>query len=174
MSEQTPEASTPQDGATATPDQPAEAPAAAADPWADPESARREIEKLRKENATHRTKVKELTPKASRFDELEAASKTEAQRLQERAEAAERQLADVQTAALRSRVALTKGLPADLADRLQGATEDDLNADADALLALVANRPPTPPQFDLGNRGDAAPTGGNPMNAAIRRQAGRT
>lgn len=36
----------------------------------------------------------------------------------------------------RLRVATTKGLPADLVDRLQGSTEEELSADAEKLLAL--------------------------------------
>ena len=56
-----------------------------------------------------------------------------------------------------ARVALAKGLPADLVDRLRGDTESDIAADADALLALV-NAPRTPlPDPTQGTQG-AAPT----------------
>ncbi|MEE1813554.1 hypothetical protein PUR59_00615 [Streptomyces sp. SP18ES09] len=53
------------------------------DPWADPEAARKEIEKLRREAAGHRTKVRELEPLAAKAKELEDAQKSEAERLTE-------------------------------------------------------------------------------------------
>ncbi|MCK2144901.1 hypothetical protein MWG58_29090 [Streptomyces sp. WAC00276] len=71
------------------------------DPWSDPEAARREIEKLRREAAGHRTKVRELEPLAAKAKELEDAQKSEAERLTEQL-AAERERA---AAATRSAVA---------------------------------------------------------------------
>lgn len=62
------------------------------DPWSDPEAARREIEKLRREAAGHRTKVRELEPLAAKAKELEDAQKSEAERLAEQL-AAERERA---------------------------------------------------------------------------------
>lgn len=53
------------------------------DPWADPDAARKEIEKLRRENAAHRTKNKELEPLAAKAKELEESQKSEQQRLGE-------------------------------------------------------------------------------------------
>lgn len=38
---------------------------------------------------------------------------------------------------LRLKIATSKGLPIELVDRLRGETEDDLNKDADSLMALV-------------------------------------
>jgi len=60
--------------------------------------------------------------------------------------------------ALRANVALAKGLPAELAARLQGDDETALNADADKLLALVqaaakgAQGPGVPPPPGPGGR----------------------
>ncbi|MER5312681.1 hypothetical protein ABT034_33465 [Streptomyces sp. NPDC002773] len=62
------------------------------DPWSDPAAARKEIEKLRREAAGHRTKVRELEPLAAKAKELEDAQKTEAERLAEQL-AAERERA---------------------------------------------------------------------------------
>ncbi|MFE0647498.1 hypothetical protein ACFVZH_02755 [Streptomyces sp. NPDC059534] len=70
------------------------------DPWSDPEAARKEIEKLRREAAGHRTKVRELEPLAAKAKELEDAQKSEAERLTEQL-AAERERA---TSATRSAV----------------------------------------------------------------------
>ena len=68
------------------PQQPAPAPEAEqkpTDPWADPDAARKEIEKLRREAAKYRTKAGELEPLAKKAQELEDAQKSEAQRLGE-------------------------------------------------------------------------------------------
>ncbi len=55
------------------------------DPWADPETARKEIEKLRKESAGYRTKLREVEPLATKAKELEDAQKSELERATERA-----------------------------------------------------------------------------------------
>lgn len=49
----------------------------------------------------------------------------------------ETELAKERQVNARLRVATTKGLPAELIDRLQGGTEEELAADADKLLALI-------------------------------------
>jgi len=53
--------------------------------------------------------------------------------------------------ALRLRVAIKKGIPAELIDRLKGDTEEDLEADADALLALVKRESPGVPPPTRGS-----------------------
>ena len=45
---------------------------------------------------------------------------------------------------LRAQIAEAKGLPPELAERLQGETEDELSADAENLLALVVEAPSVP------------------------------
>lgn len=47
------------------------------------------------------------------------------------------QIADYETASLRTRVALQYGLPYDLADRLQGTDEESFKADAERLASFV-------------------------------------
>lgn len=59
----------------------------------------------------------------------------------------------------RMRVAMAKGLPAELADRLQGKTAEELEADADKLLALVKSNPANTP-------GVPPPSGGGAVTAA--------
>ena len=53
------------------------------------------------------------------------------------------QVSNYETASLRTRIALQNGLPYDLADRLQGADEEALRADAERLAGFM--RPATPP-----------------------------
>lgn len=97
-------------------------------------SKSREWEKRAKDNADA----------AKRLAEMEEAQKTEQQKLTERAEAAERAAKDRDAENLRLKVAIAKNLPADLADRLRGDSEEELNEDADKLLALVKADPKTP------------------------------
>lgn len=77
-------------------------------------------------------RAKENADKAKRFDELEEASKSELQKALEAQAAAEARAAAAEVAALRGRVAAAKGVPLDL---LTGATEEEITAAADALLA---------------------------------------
>lgn len=76
-----------------------------------------------------------------------------------RAETAEGRATELEAENLRYRIALEKGLPADLIDRLKGDSEDELKADADKLLALVAPadggtpRVPRPDPTQGGNGG---------------------
>jgi len=75
--------------------------------------------------------------------EYEDRDKTELQKWQERAEAAEKRAADAEFTAMRSKVAAQKGVPA---SSLTGKTEDELIASADELIAWrdQAAKPATP------------------------------
>lgn len=75
--------------------------------------------------------------KAAKFDDLEEQSKSELQKAQERAERLDQELAAERSGRLRLEVATAKGLPPELAARLQGGTKEELEADADALISLL-------------------------------------
>lgn len=94
---------------------------------------------------------------ATRLEELEKARKadedktlTEQNKWRELAEKREAELMAERTARLRLDVALRNGLPAEFAGRLMGSTEEELIADAKALLPLV--RPTTPGSPPAGTR----------------------
>lgn len=74
---------------------------------------------------------------SERLAEIEEASKTEAQKLAERAEAAEKALAEARADALRSRVIAKYGIPEDYHDFVVGDTEDDLEAKAEKVKKLI-------------------------------------
>lgn len=118
------------------------------------------LRKANKEAETHRLKLKEL----------EDRDKSEADKAADRAAEAERRAQRAETALLRTRIALSKGLPAELADRLQGDTEAEMADDAEALLALVGKRSATTTAVPTGPRGSTGPAD---MNALLRRAAGR-
>ncbi|HET7386856.1 MAG TPA: DUF4355 domain-containing protein [Nocardioidaceae bacterium] len=111
----------------------------------------------------------DLKQKASEFDKLAEAQKSEAQKAIERAEKAERTAAEHQTSLLRYQVAASKGVPADLVDFLTGADQSAMEQAADRLLAHV-QKPNGVPSFDGGSH---TVVQGGDMNQAIRRAAGR-
>lgn len=71
--------------------------------------------------------------KAERLDQAEEAAKTELQKAQDAAAAAEKRATDAEAKALRGEIAAARGVPAAL---LSGSTQEELEAAADALLAF--------------------------------------
>lgn len=104
------------------------------------------VEKLRKEAARYRTEAKTGEEARLRLKEIEDRDLSELEKARRDAEQATSRLAEYEKTTVRQRVALEKGLPASLVGRLQGATEDEISADADALLALI--KTPTSPRPD--------------------------
>ncbi len=98
------------------------------------EALRKQLEKVRKEAAGYRTKVRELEPLATRAKELEDAGRSDLEKLTARAEKAEREHAEAVARALRLDVAFEKGLTPAQAKRLVGASREELEADADEIL----------------------------------------
>lgn len=103
-----------------------------------PQWARDAITKANKEAANYRTQVNELKPKAEQFTALEEASKTEAQRLAEAAEAAKRDAESARAEAIRYKAAATHGISADHFDLLGSGTEEEITARAEKLSSLLA------------------------------------
>jgi Domain of unknown function (DUF4355) len=110
----------------------------------------------------------ELKSKAAQFDELAEAQKTEHEKLADRADAAEKRATAAEAALLRRTVAERKGLPAELAERLAGSTEEELGADADALIALLpspgAPKPPSASPKPDPSQGAKPPAGKRPRS----------
>lgn len=108
---------------------------------------------------------KDLQSKAAKFDEIEQASKSEQERLTERAEAAERRAAELEAQTVRLEVASQNGLSPAQAKRLVGSTREELEADAKELLATFKpasdeSTETVTDSLDLGVRG-SAPKKGN-------------
>lgn len=90
---------------------------------------------------------KALKDAQARLDEFEQAKLTELEKAQRAAEKAaqergelEQRLAAMERTAMVQRIGMEKGLPVALVGRLQGATEDEVSADADALLGLIGKK----------------------------------
>ncbi len=78
---------------------------------------------------------------AQRLTQIEESQKTEAQKAQERLDAAEKRATELELKAARAEVAAAKGVPVGL---LSGATQEELEASADALLAFRGEAPKAP------------------------------
>lgn len=123
---------------------------------------------LQEERRKAREAAKLANELQARLKEYEDRDKTELQKLTEAQQTAEQRATAAESALARYKVATSKGVPAELVDRLQGSTEQELAEDADRLLALIGVR--QTPDFDGGARASA----GKPadMNSLIRRHAG--
>ena len=89
----------------------------------------------------------DIKAKASEFDKAQEASKSDIEKASARAEKAEKELEAVRLESVRSSVALAKSLTPTQAKRLVGTTREELEADADELLADLKpaeQRPNTP------------------------------
>lgn len=100
----------------------------------------------------------DLKAKATRLAEIESANQSETEKLNGKVGSLSNENQSLKEENLRLRVALDKSVPADLIDRLRGKNKEELEADADKLLALVGTpkEEPKDPNFDGGPR-DPAP-----------------
>lgn len=109
---------------------------------------------LKSEREARKAAEKAAADYKAKLDEIERANLSDLERAQQEAQAASARLAEYERTNLRQRIAIEKGIPASLVDRLRGDSEDDISADADALLALVnAPRTPKPDTSQGGNGG---------------------
>lgn len=123
---------------------------------------------LDRERAAAKEARDEAAKLAKRLKDKEDKDKSETERERDRANTAEAKAQAAEERALRMEVALAKKLPPELAERLKGATQAELEADADELLKLVKG---STPDFDPGAKGRSeAPA---TMDQRIRRAAGR-
>lgn len=126
----------------------------------DEERAKAKIAKANSEAAGLRKRLKELEEKSARLDQIEEAGKTETEKLNAQVAQLTQELSQAQTERLRLEVATSKGLTAAQAKRLVGATQEELEADADELLSTFkpaeTPTPPAPgkPTEALGGGGD--------------------
>lgn len=142
---------------------------------------------LDEERKARRAAERERDAQAARLKEFEDRDKTDAQKLEERASRAEQQLQPLTDETNRLRFALSKAASLDpaqvkpflgIVDRLRGSTDEELSADADALLALLGNSgpatPPPPPSFDGGVRPTSPVRGSVNSGAELFKQRHKT
>jgi hypothetical protein len=130
-----------------------------------PDAVRRALQAERESAKEAKARAEELAAKVKEFEDRD---KSEQEKLEERAALAETKAATLEAKMLRLEVAGAKKLPQELADRLQGETKEDLEADADRLLDLVKTEAPAV-DVDAG-KGTAAEA--TSMNDLLRSRAG--
>ena len=158
----------------------------APDAGSDLDKTRAELNRANKEAAERRVALKqaqdELTALKAAQTQAEQAALAERGEYQKLYEAEKQKAADLEKAAaemqsrikqqelaaLRQRVANEKGLPATLAERLQGETAEELAADAETLLAAIPR--PVAPSMNGATRGA---NGAAVSEADARQIAGR-
>lgn len=86
----------------------------------------------------------EIKAKAEKLAEFEESQKTEAQKAQDRLEAAEKRAVELELKAVRAEVAAAKGISLDLVSKLAGSTREELEAAADALIEFRGEKPRGP------------------------------
>lgn len=117
---------------------------------------------------------KEAEALRKRVKEFEDRDKSEHDKLTERATTAEVKATEAEARYQRLKIGIAKGLPPDLAERLAGTNEQELEADADRLIASLEGTraaPAKPPSFDAGAKGGQADSATD-MNALLRGRAG--
>lgn len=95
---------TPQAPQEPAPEPEAPTPPEGDDPWSDPDKAKREIEKLRRENAAQRTKAKDRDQLAKKVAEFEQAQLTEQERTANELAAAQKRAAQLQERTVRAEI----------------------------------------------------------------------
>lgn len=135
-------------------------------------------ERIARERAKY-ADYSDLKAKAAKFDELTEAQKSEIQRVTERADAAERALAERTAEALRLRVAAKHGISGEYLELLHGGDEESLEANAARLASLISpTQAQTTPKGMVGpyvpteGAAPAADLAGDPLEAAIRQKLG--
>ncbi len=119
------------------------------------------VEFWKQKSRENEARAKSNAEAATKLQQFEDRDKTEAQRLTDRAEAAEKRAVEIEGRALRLEVAAEKGLTPAQAKRLVGTTRDELEADAAELLdtfkpAADSQSEAVATSLDLGTRGGAA------------------
>jgi hypothetical protein len=116
-----------------------------AKPARSPEDLQAEIQKLRKENASWRTKYREAEPIVQKHQEMEEAQKTELQRAQEALEQERRSRTEIETGYTRLELAVQFNIPPDDIDLIGSGSREEMEARAARLGALHAASAKTPP-----------------------------
>jgi hypothetical protein len=115
-----------------------------------------EVEKWKALSRKNEERAKANEAAARKLAEIEESQKTEIEKAVARAEEAEKRATEIELESIRNSVALAKGLTPSQAKRLVGSTREELEADADDLLAdlKVAKPAPAPSAEGQGKQGE--------------------
>ena len=130
---------------------------------------------LQEERQKARAAERDLKAAQARLKELEDRDKSEAEKTAERLADAEKRAEQAELRAMRLEVAAEKGLTPAQAKRLVGASREELEADADDILATFPAAPVAPerkapkPDPSQGSRGGAKPSASDRANSRLER-----
>lgn len=112
-----------------------------------PDEYEAEIQKLRRENASWRTKYREAEPIVKQHQERQEAAKTELQRAQEALDQERRTRTDMEQGYTRLELAVIHNLPPDDIDLIGSGSREEMEARAQRLSALhsATRQPASPP-----------------------------
>lgn len=105
-----------------------------------PPEAKKMIADLRRENAKHRTEKQAAKSKLEEYDSWKDSQLTELEKAQKRVAELEALEQSRSEGKRKEEVAKKVGLDPELADRLRGETEDELEADARAMVTLMGGK----------------------------------
>lgn len=103
--------------------------------------------RIARERAKIPTDYEELKAAKAELDKIRESQKTEAEKVQERLDAAEKRAVELELKATRAEVAAAKGVPVEL---LSGGTQEELEASADALIAFRGEQKAAPSSSAIG------------------------
>ena len=127
---------------------------------------------LQAEREARKTAERTAAEYAAKLKEIEDASLSELERTKKMAEESAAELARLRSENVRNKVAIDKGVPADLIEFLTGDTEGDIAAKADLLMARL-NAPGTPkPDPSQGAKGDGTALNGDPLLDTLKNKLG--
>lgn len=131
------------------------------------------IKALQAERDARKAAEKTASEYAAKLKEFEDAKLSELEKAQNAANESAAELARLRMENTRSKVALSKGLPADLVEFLTGDTEEEVAAKADLLLSRLGT-PGTPkPDPSQGAKGSQAHAlNGDPLLADLKSKLG--
>lgn len=127
---------------------------------------------LQAEREARKQAEKNAAELSARLKEFEDSKLSDLERAQKEAADNAAELARLRSENVRNKVALDKGVPADLVEFLTGDTEEAIAAKADLLLARL-NTPGTPkPDPSQGAKGSAAALNGDPLLDTLKNKLG--
>lgn len=155
---------------------------------ADLDRVQKALEAERKLRRDAETKAAAHSEAAAKIQEIEDSQKSETQKLTDKLTRSEARAAELEAELVRERVARRHGLNDAQAKRLIGETEEELDADAEELLAMLVveveeedeleetdghRRPPSTPRPTLrSGAGSNTALNGDPMLAAVKSKLG--
>jgi hypothetical protein len=107
------------------------------------EDYKKALEKTRKESANRRVKIRELEPLANKAREIEEGEKTELQKANERAEAAERRDAEREENYARLDIAVKLGIDPDNIDLIGSGSREEMESKAIRVKAMQDQQQPS-------------------------------